>query len=190
MIGVIMHIISGKYKKMKLQTLDSSITRPTLTRIKEDMFNIISNYFIFENKISLDLFGGSGSLSIEGLSRGIKFAIINDLNKDANKIISLNLKKIPTSDYVLYQKDYLELLNLLKIQHQKVDLVYLDPPFKQIDYYYVVFDFLINNNLLNDWAIIISETNKQLDLTKIKDLSLLKFKDYNKKYLYIFRLEK
>ncbi|QVK07055.1 MULTISPECIES: 16S rRNA (guanine(966)-N(2))-methyltransferase RsmD [Mycoplasma mycoides group] len=190
MIGVIMHIISGKYKKMKLQTLDSSITRPTLTRIKEDMFNIISNYFIFENKTSLDLFGGSGSLSIEGLSRGIKFAIINDLNKDANKIISFNLKKIPTSDYVLYQKDYLELLNLLKIQHQKVDLVYLDPPFKQIDYYYVVFDFLINNNLLNDWAIIISETNKQLDLTKIKDLSLLKFKDYNKKYLYIFRLEK
>lgn len=84
-----MHIISGKYKKMKLQTLDSSLTRPTLTRIKEDMFNIISNYFIYENKISLDLFSGSGSLSIEGLSRGIKFAIINDLSKDANKLFLL-----------------------------------------------------------------------------------------------------
>ncbi|AGJ90937.1 16S rRNA (guanine(966)-N(2))-methyltransferase RsmD [Mycoplasma putrefaciens] len=185
-----MHIISGKYKKMKLKTLDSKQTRPTLTRIKEDIFNILNNYFIFENKTSLDLFAGSGSLSIEALSWGVSYAIINDFNKQAVKIIAENLAKINKTDYVLYQKDFKELLTLLKITNQKVDLVFLDPPFavdNYVSYYYEIINYLLENHILNPWAVIICETGQQLDLDKLNQLELLRFKDCKNKFLYFLR---
>ncbi|UWD34831.1 16S rRNA (guanine(966)-N(2))-methyltransferase RsmD [Mycoplasma cottewii] len=185
-----MHIIAGKYKKMKLKTLDSRQTRPTLTRIKEDMFNILNNYFIFENKTSLDLFAGSGSLSIEALSWGVRYAIINDNSKHAIEIIKQNLSRIDKSDYVLYQNDYLQLLELLKVMNQKVDLVFLDPPFAHenyMDYYYEIINYLIDNNILNPWAIIVCEAGEKLDLEKLSKLELLRFKDCKNKFLYFLR---
>ncbi|MBY7705057.1 RsmD family RNA methyltransferase [Vibrio harveyi] len=78
--------------------------------------------------------------------------MINDNSKHAINIIKQNLAKIDKADYVLYQNDYLQLLELLKITNQKVDLVFLDPPFAHenyMDYYYEIINYLLDNKILN-----------------------------------------
>jgi len=185
-----MHVISGKYRSRKLKTLEGLNTRPTTARVKEDMFNILDNYFIMDNKISLDLFGGSGALSIEGLSRGIKYAYINDHYKPALKVIEQNLKGIDANSYKLLNLDFVDLMKYLKKQSIKVDLIYLDPPFAKTEYYYTFFELVLQDAILNNYGIVITESENELELNKIELLKLLKFKQYKNKYLYVFRLEK
>ncbi|ATZ17899.1 16S rRNA (guanine(966)-N(2))-methyltransferase RsmD [Mesoplasma melaleucae] len=184
-----MNVISGKYKGLKLNTLEGMNTRPTLTRIKEDAFNIIDNYFIFDGKRSLDIFGGSGALSIEGLSRGIDFAVTNDFSRNALNVIKSNLAKTKSSNWEIYNKDYLELLEYLGFKKEKFDLIYMDPPFAKIESYNKVFKKLFELNLLNNWSILMIESELPLNKAVISKFKLLKHKDYNKKHLYIIRLE-
>ncbi len=185
-----MIVISGKYRGRKLKALEGQNTRPTSARVKEDMFNILSNYFLYEGKTSLDLFGGSGALSIEGLSRGIKHAYINDHYKPAINVIKENLKGIDSKIYTLFEMDYLRLMEQLRISKVGVDLIYLDPPFPHIEYYYNFFNKVLELNLLNNWGIILTEAPELLNLDLLPDLKLLKYKDLKNKHLYLFRLEK
>ncbi|WP_031542069.1 RsmD family RNA methyltransferase [Mesoplasma photuris] len=185
-----MQVISGKYGGRKLIALEGMNTRPTSARVKEDMFNILNNYFIWDNKTSLDLFGGSGALSIEGISRGIKHAYINDHYHPAMEIIKQNLKGIDKTSYTLYEKDYADLLEIFKLKNISVDLIYLDPPFPKIEYYYDFFNKISQYNILNNWGIILTEAPELLNLDQISGLTLLKYKDLKNKHLYVFRLER
>jgi len=187
-----MVVIAGKYKGLKLQALEGMNTRPTSARVKEDMFNLLNNYFIFEGKTSLDLFGGSGALSIEGLSRGIELAYINDHYAPAMRVIKANLERVDKNSYQLSQEDYTQLLDQLAFQNQKVDLIYLDPPFPHVEYYYHFFEKLAHYDILNIWGIVLVEAPEPLDLEQIHGLTLLKTKAYKTKvhkYIYLFRLE-
>ncbi|AOG60732.1 16S rRNA (guanine966-N2)-methyltransferase [Spiroplasma helicoides] len=184
-----MRVISGKFRGRVLKTLEGKNTRPTTARVKEDMFNILNNYFIYNEKTSLDLFGGSGALSIEGLSRGIKFAYINDSHKPALEIINQNLKNIDQNSYKLLNYDYMSTLKYINSQNVKIDLLYIDPPFAQVEYYYEIFDYLKANKILNNYGILIIEAENLLDLDKYDFLTLLKQKDYKNKHLYLFRIE-
>lgn len=187
-----MNVIAGKYKHRKLKTIPSSDTRPTTARVKEDLFNILNNYFIFDGKTSLDLFAGSGALSLEGLSRGIKKAYVNDLNPEVLAVIVENFRGLDPNDYVLSQLDYLLLLDQLAGQKVQFDLIYLDPPFPHVEYYYNFFNKVLELGLLKLWGIIVVEAPEPLDLLTIPHLQLLKSKIIKSKvdkYLYLFRLE-
>ncbi|AUF83386.1 16S rRNA (guanine(966)-N(2))-methyltransferase RsmD [Mesoplasma syrphidae] len=185
-----MVVISGKYRARKLISLDSTNTRPTSARMKEDMFNILNNYFIYEGKKSLDLFAGSGALSLEGLSRGVNFAVLNDHYQPAINIINENFRGVESWEYAVYQKDYLQLLELLILKKDQFDLIYLDPPFSEIEYYFNVFEKILANNLLKNWGIVVVECAGKFDLSIANGLTLLKSKAYKNKNLYFFRLER
>ncbi|KAF5295672.1 hypothetical protein FQA39_LY12845 [Lamprigera yunnana] len=120
-----MQVITGKYKGMKLNSLEGMNTRPTSARIKQNMFNILDNYFIFENKTSLDIFGGSGALTIEAISRGIDKAIINDHYSDAIKVIKSNLDRLKEDNYEILQYDYEQLLEVMKNRDAKFEFDFL-----------------------------------------------------------------
>ena len=64
-----MRVIAGKYKRRLLKAVPGQNTRPTTDRNKENLFNLIGPYF--DGGVCLDLFGGSGGLGIEALSRGM-----------------------------------------------------------------------------------------------------------------------
>ena len=83
-----MRIIAGKYRGSKLNTLDGLKTRPTLDATKEAIFSSLGSYI--PGFVVLDIFGGSGALSLESLSRGAEKAYIIDNNIDA--IILLLIK--------------------------------------------------------------------------------------------------
>jgi len=85
-----MRIIAGKYKSRKLKTLSGDQTRPTLDHVKESFFNRVGPFFDGGNV--LDVFGGSGAIAIEFLSRGAQSASIIENNKQAIAVIKENIK--------------------------------------------------------------------------------------------------
>ena len=68
-----MRVISGTARGTKLYTLDGSLTRPTLDRVRESVFNILQRKI--QNAQVLDLFAGSGAIGLEALSRGAKSVV-------------------------------------------------------------------------------------------------------------------
>ena len=121
-----MRIISGKARGTKLYTLDGTATRPTLDRVKESLFNIIQNDI--EDSTVLDLFSGSGAIGLEFLSRGAKRAVLCDSSKDAIKIIKQNVQKTHFEEKVeVYNMEFTKLVE--RLQNQKFDIIYIDPPY-------------------------------------------------------------
>ena len=106
-----MRVITGKARGISLKTPDGMATRPTADRVKEAMFSIIQ--FDIPGAKVLDLFGGTGQLGIEALSRDAKSAVFVDEREDACKLIRENLKRtklenaarIVRSDYANYLKN-------------------------------------------------------------------------------------
>ena len=86
-----MRIITGTARGIKLTTLEGDTTRPTAERVKEAVFSMIQ--FEIEGRTVLDLFGGSGQLALEALSRGAAKATIIDASREAMNVIMDNAKK-------------------------------------------------------------------------------------------------
>ena len=123
-----MRVITGKAKGISLKTPNGMATRPTADRVKEAMFSIIQ--FDIPAASVLDLFGGTGQLGIEALSRDAKRAVFVDEREDACKLIRENLKrtkfeqmgKVVRSDYLAY----------LRSCREKFDIIFLDPPYAEV----------------------------------------------------------
>lgn len=152
-----MRIISGKARGTNLFTLKGNeITRPTLDRVKESVFNIIQNKI--QDSIFLDLFSGSGAIGLEAASRGAKLAILCDKDKNAIQIIKKNIEKTHMEQQTeLYMCDY-ELLIKNKIEN-KLDIIYIDPPYKS-NYSVNAIKLLMEKDLLKKDSIIILETDR------------------------------
>ncbi len=123
-----MRVIAGKAKGTQLNTPDGMLTRPTADRVKEALFSIIQ--FDLPGARVLDLFGGTGQLGIEALSRGASKAVFVDSRREACQLIRSNLKKTHMeSDAAVVQSDYLEYLNRCK---ERFDIILLDPPYAEV----------------------------------------------------------
>ncbi len=157
-----MRIISGSARGTNLFTLEGLTTRPTLDRVRESLFNIIQNEIV--DSIFLDLFSGSGAVGLEAASRGTKKSILCDRSKDAIKIINKNIEKTHLKEKIeLYNVDYKELLrNKIK---EKLDIIYIDPPYNS-DFAVDAVKILIENNLLNKESLIIIETDREEKILK------------------------
>lgn len=183
-----MKIVAGKVKGKKLITLDGKDTRPTLTRIKENIFNILQNFAEIEDLIIVDFFGGSGSLSCESLSRGAKFAYINDVNRAACEIITTNITNCNfTSMSKITNFDY---QTFIKTIPHGVDILFIDPPFVNLTCQQWIIDYCNNNNLLNNNALLILETNVKLDNLQLNSkFKVISEKKYGKIYIKFIRYQ-
>lgn len=122
-----MRVITGSARGMKLLTPEGAHTRPTTDRVKEAVFSIIQ--FEVEGRRVLDLFGGTGQLAIEALSRGAAHATIVDNTASAIRLIKENLKRTRLQDRAtVVQSDYLQ---FLQTTAQQYDLIFLDPPYAE-----------------------------------------------------------
>lgn len=122
-----MRVITGKARGVQLKTPDGELTRPTADRVKEALFSII-NFDIPGAKV-LDLFGGTGQLGIEALSRGAEQAVFVDAREDACGLIRENLKRTKLSHQGnVVRCDYLD---YLKRCRERFDIIFLDPPYAE-----------------------------------------------------------
>ncbi len=173
-----MRVISGTARGKKLISLEGLETRPTLDRVKEALFNILQFYIKDANV--LDLFSGSGALSIEALSRGAKEALLCDCSKEAVRIINKNLEdtRLKNKARVL-NKDYLETLNRLKKETKKFDIIFLDPPYKT-DYIFKSIKKILEYELLAEDGIIVAETDDENKIEEIKNIEGIEIYDARK----------
>ena len=123
-----MRVITGKARGIVLKTPDGMATRPTTDRVKEAMFSIIQ--FDVPASRVLDLFGGTGQLGIEALSRDAKSAVFIDEREDACRLIRENLKRAKLEQYGrVIRSDYIAYLRTCK---EKFDIIFLDPPYAEV----------------------------------------------------------
>ena len=123
-----MRVITGKAKGVALKTPDGMLTRPTSDRVKEALFSVIQ--FDIPGAVVLDLFGGTGQLGIEALSRGAKRAGFVDHQQKACDLIRENLRRTRLADQgQVVRSDYLD---YLKRSREKFNIVFLDPPYAEI----------------------------------------------------------
>lgn len=123
-----MRVITGKARGVTLKTPERLQTRPTTDRVKEALFSIIQ--FDIPGTRVLDLFGGTGQLGIEALSRGAKSAVFVDAGDKACALIKENLRRCKMEqDARVIRSDYLEYLNRCG---ETFDIIFLDPPYAEV----------------------------------------------------------
>ena len=183
-----MRIISGKYAKRNLYTLKSQKTRPTSDKVKESLFNSLGQFF--KGGEVLDLYGGSGALAIEAVSRGCSHATIIDINYQAVEIIRKNVALTKEENcFSVYKMSSNVALTKLAKDEKKFDLVFLDPPYAKQK---IASDMkkMDSLNLLTDNAVIVAETDDETNLGEIEGFELTKTHHLGKTIVRFYRKEK
>lgn len=169
-----MIITGGEYKGRKIIAPDENITRPTLSKVRMGVFNTLFSIIgDFEDKSFLDVFGGSGIMGLEALSRGFKEVTVFEKNPKAAQIIKKNYESLKLKPD-LRIGDSLKLLNKLD---KNFDVVYIDPPYKS-GIYEEVF------SLIKFPSIIIAEHSESIN---IEGFTLIKEKNYGGKRVSFFK---
>ncbi len=181
-----MRVVAGEYGGRRLKAVPGMKTRPTTDKVKEAMFNIIGPYL--DGGQVLDLFAGSGGLSIEAVSRGADHATLVDRQYQAIKTIHENLSVTKEEDkFTVLKGDAYKMLNKLAKQEQGFDYVFLDPPYKKQQILELM-EQLKKLGLLNTDALIICETDQVADLPEeLVDFELIKKADYGITELTFYR---
>tara|TARA_B100001123_G_scaffold424265_1_gene535528 strand:+ start:74 stop:658 length:585 start_codon:yes stop_codon:yes gene_type:complete len=151
-------IISGKHKGAFLSVNDD-LVKPTPDRIRETLFNWLSP--IIEGSRVLELFGGSGCLSVESVSRGSKSAFYIDSSNKACGAFKDSLVRYRINDIVVKCKDSIEMIQKRNTQ-KPFDVIFLDPPYGQYDLIKII-DTLYDNYWAKDSSRIYLESNECLD---------------------------
>ena len=144
-----MRIISGDARGRKLFAPSGEDTRPTADRIRESLFNILSNR-VWDAEV-LDLFGGTGAMALEALSRGAAHAVIVDSDREAIRAIRRNaegvLKDALNERAKIIRADYRAAIDAMP--EVRFDLVFLDPPYRMTNAYADALTRLRGRGLLN-----------------------------------------
>ena len=176
-----LRIIAGKYRSRILEQPPLSITRPTIDRAREALFNIIQNNI--ENSVVLDCFAGSGAFCFEAVSRGATKAIAIEKNPIAFAIIQKNLEKLNINNMEVKNMDSLNYLEHAK--NIQFDFIYLDPPYK-LDILKQCLDLIAKNQLLKKYGKIIIETNIDTTIDTPNELIIIDERIYGKtKFIFI-----
>lgn len=127
-----MRIIAGEARSRTLKAPEGRDTRPTLDRVRENMFNILR--MRVPGARVLDLFAGSGALSLEAVSRGADFAVMVDHDRAAIAAEKANVEALRFGDRTrILSMDWRRAVALLLSEKEKFDLVFLDPPYAMRD---------------------------------------------------------
>ena len=170
-----MRIISGTKKSLFIKAPNNlpSSARPTTGKVKESLFNIISNKYDFKQLKVLDLFAGTGNISYEFASRGCldvlsidnNFRCIKFINKTSSELeLNINTKKI---DYKSY----------LKQSIKQFELIFADPPYDfSIKQYLEITELVKANEILSDIGELIIEHSSNIKLSeKFKNIDERKY---------------
>jgi 16S rRNA (guanine966-N2)-methyltransferase len=160
-----MRIISGEFKGRLIKVPASELIRPMTDRVRETLFNILTNKIDFNGIKVLDLYAGSGSLGLECISRGASKADFVEKDTFIYKNLQENISSLNANDKCeVYRMDALKFSGMFP--DAGYDLVLADPPFFKDDIYEVVDNLVSNGYLAKDGFIIIERSIQ----TKIKDI--------------------
>jgi 16S rRNA (guanine966-N2)-methyltransferase len=176
-----MRIVSGSYKGRILNPPKNIKARPTTDIAKEGLFNIINNYFDFEDITVLDLFSGTGSISFEFASRGCKNIHLVEMDSNHFKYIISVIKELNFKNITPIRHDAYKFLKNCKVTF---DLIFADPPY-DIPGVETIPDLVFNNNLLRNNGWLIVEHSKRVDMSKLSNYA--ETRNYGNVHFSIFK---
>ena len=154
-----MRIISGKFRGRKLNGPSGLELRPTGDRLKETLFNVFGA--AVNGAIVLDVFGGSGAIGIEALSRGARQAVFIEIAASACRLIRRNAEICGiSSGYRIVQQDAFMALRSLAREGFKADIVFFDPPY-DFKPYGDVLEITFKRGLLRQPACVVIEHHRK-----------------------------
>ena len=156
-----MRIITGKYKGRHFDIPRSFKARPTTDFAKENIFNVLMQYVDFEDAQALDLFSGTGSISLELVSRGCKQVVSVEMDRDHHRFIQECLKKLNTDKCVPIRGDVFRFLKSCK---QQYDFIFADPPYALKELPQIP-DIIFERQLLKDEGLFVFEHGKDYDFS-------------------------
>ena len=164
-----MIITAGTFKGRRIVAPDEKITRPTLSKVRMGVFNTLYSVMgDFSGKSFLDVFGGSGIMGLEAVSRGFANVEVFEINKKSAQIIKQNYVNLGLEPNITIG-DSLKLIKKIKTHY---DVVYIDPPYQSGIYEAVLQE--VNG------TIIVAEHNQYMDF---KDYKIIKQKKYGDKFV-------
>ena len=155
-----MRIIAGEAKGRALFAPQGTETRPTSDKIRGSLFNIIGSR-VLDARV-LDLFGGTGALALEALSRGAESAVIADNSRQAQQAIDRNARSVLKEDFEyrvqILGQDYRSAI--AAVEGSLFDLIFLDPPYRMVDAYGEALSRLSAADMLAPGCLIVMERQK------------------------------
>ena len=157
-----MRIITGKYKGRHFDIPRSFKARPTTDFAKENIFNVLVQYVDFEGATALDLFSGTGSITLELLSRGCQQVVSVELDRDHHRFITDCLKKLGSPRALPLRADVFRFLKSCK---QQFDFIFADPPYALKELAQIP-DLILGKQLLTPDGIFVLEHGKDYDFSQ------------------------
>ncbi len=121
-----MRIIAGTLKGRRLNPPANLPVRPTTDMAREGLFNILNNYVDFDECTVMDLFAGTGAMSVEFISRGVREVTAVDINNACTDYIKSEAQRLELNNLRVVRAD---VFDLLKRANRKFDIVFADPPY-------------------------------------------------------------
>ncbi|MBQ3767908.1 MAG: RsmD family RNA methyltransferase [Prevotella sp.] len=163
-----MRIITGKYKGRHFDIPRTFKARPTTDFAKENIFNVLVQYVDFDGAEALDLFSGTGSISLELVSRGCSRVVSVELDRDHHRFIQDCMKKLtansqePIANIIPIRGDVFRFLKSCK---QQFDFIFADPPYalKELA---TLPDLVFERQVLKEEALFVLEHGKDYDFSE------------------------
>lgn len=156
-----MRVVTGIYKGRHFDIPRTFKARPTTDFAKENIFNVLNGYIDFEGAAALDLFAGTGSISLEMLSRGCRPVVSVEADRDHARFISECMKKIGTTDNILIRGD---VFRFIKKCHEQFDFIFADPPYA-LEELPTIPSLIFEHELLKSDGIFVFEHGKNYDFS-------------------------
>tara|TARA_Y100000992_G_C21025438_1_gene377799 strand:- start:37 stop:597 length:561 start_codon:yes stop_codon:yes gene_type:complete len=177
-----MRVIGGIFKGKKILLPSDKTTRPLRDIVKESIFNLIDHsnkiHVDIKNSLILDLFSGSGSFGIECLSRNAKKVFFFENYSNVLKVLKNNLNSLKNkNNYKIFEDDCFDFFNSKKEINSKFDIIFIDPPFKELRVNEII-DTIKDQNLLNKNGLIIIHRHKKDDLKLSKKILVFEERIY------------
>ncbi len=157
-----MRIITGRYKGRHFDVPRTFKARPTTDFAKENIFNVLTAYIDFEDAVALDLFAGTGSITLELLSRGCRQVVSVELDRDHHRFITDCLKKLGTTACQPLRAD---VFRFVKGCHTQFDFIFADPPYA-LPQLPQVPDLIFEHGLLKEGGVFVFEHGKDNDFSQ------------------------
>lgn len=155
-----MRVISGIYKRRRFDVPHTFKARPTTDFAKENLFNVLNNYIDFEDGITaLDLFAGTGSISIELVSRGCDRVISVEKDPQHHAFISKVMREVKTDKCFPLRGDVFKYIEKCS---EQFDFIFADPPYtlKELA---TIPDLIFKQELLKPDGLFVLEHGKDLN---------------------------
>lgn len=161
-----MRVIAGKFRSQPLASPKGRDTRPTSDRLRETLFNVIAPQI--QNAVFADLFAGTGAVGIEAISRGARQVYFAENAKVSLDVLRHNLARLEIRDQAIVEPAGVMPLLRRLLQHKViVDLIFLDPAYKDQVAYETVLGFLAEHSILHADAIVIVEHSRRFCLPNL-----------------------